>query len=120
MDKREILKHIGSIEQIGGIKSFTYNEGKARGCRAVEVNTGVLRFEILPDRCMDIGQAYYRENALSWISKTGITAPSYCGSGVDRLAIYSAVMASAWRFGYGHMSDMSNAVAEEQRERRSA
>lgn len=77
MNKCELMKHIGSIEQIGGIRSFTYNEGKARGCRALEINTGMLRFIVLPDRCMDIGQAYYRENALSWISKTGITAPTY-------------------------------------------
>ena len=77
MDKHELMRHIGSIEQIGGIKSYTYNEGKARGSRGIEINTGLLRFIVLPDRCMDIGQAYYKETALSWLSKTGITASCY-------------------------------------------
>jgi len=77
MKKQELLKHIGSVEQIGGIKDFTFNDGKAKGVRAIEINTGKVRFVVLPDRCMDIAQAYYKENAVSWLSKTGITAPSY-------------------------------------------
>lgn len=77
MKKQELLKHIGSVEQIGGIKDYTFNDGKAKGVRVIEVNTGVLRFSILPDRCMDIAQAFYKEHAVSWMSKTGITAPSF-------------------------------------------
>jgi len=77
MNKKELLKHVGSVEQIGGIRDFTINDGKAKGVRGIEVNTGVLRFVILPDRCMDIAQAYYKEHAVSWVSKTGITAPTY-------------------------------------------
>ena len=77
MTKTEILKHVGSVEQIGGIRDFILNDGKAKGVRAIEVNTGNLRFTVLPDRCMDIAQAYYKGHAISWISKTGITAPYY-------------------------------------------
>ncbi len=77
MKRNELLKHIGSVEQIGGIKDYTFNDGKAKGVRAIEVNTGNLRFTILPDRCMDIAQAYYKGNAVSWLSKAGITAPGY-------------------------------------------
>ncbi len=77
MKKEELLKRIGSIEQIGGIRDYTFNDGKAKGVRAIEINTGKLRFVVLPDRGMDIAQAYYKENAVSWISKTGITSPQY-------------------------------------------
>ncbi len=77
MTKKELLKHIGSVEQIGGIRDFTFNDGKAKGVRAIEINTGKLRFTVLPDRCMDIANAYYKENAIAWVSKTGITAPSF-------------------------------------------
>ncbi|MBO4941768.1 MAG: DUF4432 family protein [Clostridia bacterium] len=41
------------------------------------MNTGKIRFVILPDRAMDIAQAYYKENTVSWLSKTGITAPAF-------------------------------------------
>jgi hypothetical protein len=77
MKKHELLKHIGSVEQVGGVKDFTFNDGKSKGVRAIEVNTGSLRFIILPDRCMDIAQADFKGTAISWISKTGITAPQY-------------------------------------------
>ncbi len=77
MNRQELLKHIGSIDQIGGIRDFTFNDGRAKGVRGIEINTGNLRFTILPDRCMDIAQAYYKGNAVSWLSKTGITAPSF-------------------------------------------
>lgn len=77
MNKQELLRHIGSVEQIGGIRSFTFNDGKAKGVQGIEVNTGKLRFTVLPDRGMDIAQAFYKEQPVSWISKTGITAPTY-------------------------------------------
>ncbi len=77
MTRRELLKRIGSVEQIGGVRDFTFNDGKKKGVRAIEINTGKVRFTVLPDRCMDIAQAYYKGNAVAWLSKTGITAPTY-------------------------------------------
>jgi len=77
MTKHELLKHIGSVEQIGGIRDFTFNDGKAKGVRAIEINTGKIRFTVLPDRCMDIAQAELEGQSVSWISKTGITHPAY-------------------------------------------
>ena len=49
MEKKELLKYIGSIEQIGGIRDVTYNDGKAKGVRAIEMNIGKVRFAVLPD-----------------------------------------------------------------------
>ncbi len=77
LSKTELLKRIGSVEQIGGIKDFTFNDGKAKGVRAIEVNTGVIRFTILADRGMDIADAYFENTPVSWISKTGITSPAF-------------------------------------------
>ena len=77
MNRKELLKRVGSVEQIGGIRDYTFNDGKAKGVRAIEVNTGNLRFTVLPDRCMDIAQASFKGQAISWLSKTGITAPEY-------------------------------------------
>lgn len=77
MNKIELLKHIGSVEQIGGVRDFTFNDGKAKGVRAIEIDTGSLRFTILPDRGMDIARANFKGNPISWISKTGITDSRY-------------------------------------------
>ena len=77
MKKLELLKHIGCVEQVGGIRDVTYNDGKAKGVRAIEINTGKVRLIVLPDRCMDIAQVDFCGQPISWISKTGITAPTY-------------------------------------------
>jgi len=77
MKKEELLKLVGSVEQVGGIRDFTYNDGKAKGVRVIEINTGTLCFSVLPDRGMDIAQSFYKGKSISWISKTGITAPGY-------------------------------------------
>lgn len=77
MTKKELLKRVGSVEQIGGIRDFVFNDGKAKGVRAIEVNTGNLCFTVLPDRCLDIAQANYKGTPVSWISKTGITDSRY-------------------------------------------
>lgn len=73
MNKIEILRRIGSVEQIGGIRDFIFNDGKASGVRGIEIDTGSLRFTILPDRGMDIAQASFKGCPVSWISNTGIT-----------------------------------------------
>ncbi len=75
MDKKTLLKYVGSVEQIGGIKDYTFNDGKQKGVRAIEINTGEVCFTVLPDRCMDVAQAFYKSKSVSWISKTGITSP---------------------------------------------
>jgi len=77
MKKEELLKLVGSIEQIGGVKDYTFNEGKQKGVRAIEINTGKVCITVLPDRCMDIANASYKGTAVSWISKTGITSPYF-------------------------------------------
>ena len=77
MEKKELLKYVGSVEQIGGVRDVTFNDGKAKGVRAIEIDTGKLRFTVLPDRCMDIAQAYYEGTSVAWISKTGVVAPQF-------------------------------------------
>lgn len=77
MTKQELLKYAGSVSQIGGIRDFTFNDGKMKGVRAIEMNTGRLKITLLPDRCMDIANAEFCGENLVWISKTGITAPQY-------------------------------------------
>ena len=73
MTKQELLKRIGSVEQIGGIKDFVFNDGKSKGVRGIEINTGRICFTILPDRCLDIAQASFDGKPLAWISKSGLS-----------------------------------------------
>lgn len=78
MTKNEIRERVGDITQIAGAIRFTYTEGRAKGTDAVEVKTGSgLRFVILPDKGMNIAYAEYKGVPFSYISKTGIVAPTH-------------------------------------------
>ncbi|MBE7051102.1 MAG: DUF4432 family protein [Ruminococcaceae bacterium] len=77
MNREELLKVIGSVEQIGGVRDFVFNDGRAKGVRAIEINTGKICFTLLPDRGLDIANASFMGTNVSWISKTGITDPRF-------------------------------------------
>ncbi|RKH12585.1 DUF4432 family protein [Corallococcus sp. CA053C] len=68
--------------QIGGIEAYTFDEGPARGVRALCVNTGAgLRYRVLVDRGMDIDQAFVHQHSLTFLSYKGVTPPT---RGLDR------------------------------------
>jgi hypothetical protein len=75
--KDELLKYVGQMEQIGGIKLFELSEGVEKGVRAALVRTGKLNFLVAIDRCMDIVNAEYMGTPLAFISPTEIVAPSF-------------------------------------------
>jgi hypothetical protein len=78
LTKEELLERVSSMSQIAGARVFTYQEGKAAGVKAVEVTAGEgLRFTILLDRGMDIGDAYYRGVPVAWKSKVGVISPNF-------------------------------------------
>lgn len=76
-DKADLYRRVGSLEQIAGVREYTYNSGRADGVKAVEVNTGLLRFELLPSRCLDIATASYKGVPFGYFSKSGIRHPAY-------------------------------------------
>ncbi len=78
INRKELLKRIGDISQVAGVKEYVLSSGKARGVRALDFKTGSgLTFTVLPGRAMDIAFADFNGMAIGYISKTGIVAPSY-------------------------------------------
>jgi len=79
--RSEILKRVGSPDQLGSVTSFEYSEGKARGVRALRVQTAAgFSFCVSPDRGMDIVEATYQGRSLCYISPVGVVHPSYFDS----------------------------------------
>lgn len=76
--KREVLRRVGNISQIAGMKRYRFTEGKEDGIEAVDVWTGTgFQYTVLPGRGMDIGWAGYKGLPISYISKAGLTGPAY-------------------------------------------
>lgn len=81
LTKDNIKKYCGSPNQLFGIKSYTFDEGKEKGTKAFEINSGSgLRFTVLPDRGMDIYYAEMNYRNISFISKNGIVSPVFFNS----------------------------------------
>jgi hypothetical protein len=63
--------------QLGGIETSVLDNGPGRGVRIAWVNTGGgLRYKVVIDRGLDIADAEFLGQSLTWHSLTGVTAPS--------------------------------------------
>lgn len=78
MSMAEILRHVGDITQVAGVRRFVLREGREEGVEAAELYTGTgFRFTVLIGRGLDISSADYRGMALAWRSATGDAHPAY-------------------------------------------
>jgi Domain of unknown function (DUF4432) len=78
MNCDEEQKRCGRPSQLWSMLPIAYEDGPARGCRALQVNSGAgLRYTILTDRGMDIYDAEYMGVSLAWLSAVGVAHPSY-------------------------------------------
>lgn len=76
--RTELLRYVGEMGQVAGIRAARLEGGRADGVRVLDVDAGDgLRFSILPDRCMDMPTLEYRGVPLVWRSRNGIVAPHY-------------------------------------------
>ncbi len=76
--KDQILRRVGEIGQIGGVRRCRLAEGRQDGVDAVDFRIGGgLNFTVLPGRGMDISFAEYQGIPLNWRSPGGVAAGSY-------------------------------------------
>jgi hypothetical protein len=67
---------ISNPAQLGGIETSVLDNGLGRGTRIAWINTGTgLRYKVVIDRAMDIADAFFNQYGLTWLSRSGITAP---------------------------------------------
>jgi len=76
-NRRDLLKRIGNMDQVGGVKLLELSDGVERGVRVALIRTGELSFLVSIDRCMDVVNAEYKGMPLGWISPTSIVSPGF-------------------------------------------
>ncbi|MBE0478601.1 aldose 1-epimerase family protein [Candidatus Aerophobetes bacterium] len=75
---RELVRLIGDLSQVAGVKPYELTEGRARGARCVDVWTGSgFEFTVMLERGMDITRAFYNGKSLCWRSSTGDVHPHF-------------------------------------------
>lgn len=78
ISKKDILKRIGDITQLGEIKYYKFIDGVSRGVRGIDIKSPCgLDMTVLPDRGMDISYLAYKSIPISWKSATKETSPVY-------------------------------------------
>lgn len=74
--RRELAAHSGMLSQFAGVRLSTLENGVERGVRQLEFRTGSgLRFTVLVDRGLDIGECDHKGRAIGWVSPTGFRNP---------------------------------------------
>lgn len=75
-ERRAIAEHGGMLSQFAGVRLMTLGDGVERGIRMLEFRTGSgLRFTVLVDRAMDIGDCEHNGRAIGWNSPAGFRHP---------------------------------------------
>lgn len=76
LTRRELAERSGMLSQFAGVRLMTLGDGVERGIRMLEFRTGSgLRFTVLVDRAMDIGDCEHKGRAIGWHSPTGFRHP---------------------------------------------
>lgn len=72
MDRQDLLRRVGSMQQLAYIRPMTYSEGRTSGLNAYEVKNGPLQYKILAGKCLDVGEFSYKGINFSFLSKPGL------------------------------------------------
>lgn len=76
------LALVGDLRQVSRIDRLVHGDGPARGSRLLRVvNGGGLELEVLPDRCLDLGQVTYRGRPLAWAAPAPTAGPAHVEPG---------------------------------------
>ena len=74
--RADLLRRIGRLEQVGGVRLVTLGDGTERGVRVLEFRTGTgFAFDVVVDRAFDIGRCEMGGRPLAWLSGVGFAGP---------------------------------------------
>jgi hypothetical protein len=74
--KRELLRRVGGLEQVAGVRLVMLGDGNERGVRVLEFRTGTgFAFDVLVDRAFDIGRCELAGRSIGWHSGVGFGGP---------------------------------------------
>ena len=72
LNKEEILKKVGSMQQVAHVRPIQFEEGRAKGMSGYDIKNGDMRFQVLADKCLDIADFSYKGVNLSFMAKQGL------------------------------------------------
>ncbi|MFH1880143.1 MAG: aldose 1-epimerase family protein [Bacillota bacterium] len=83
LTKAELLRRVGSVEAVAGVRHMTHENGRAKGLGVYQVTSGPLSFTLNIDKCMDLGGMYYGGMPLHFVARSGEMAPLWYNDGAN-------------------------------------
>jgi galactose mutarotase-like enzyme len=78
MNQNDLKKYVGTMDQLARIRMSVLDEGRGRGMRIADVDNGSgLRFTVLLDRGMDIGDALFNGMPVAYQTPVGLVHPAH-------------------------------------------
>lgn len=77
MNKKEILSHVGSMQQLAFVRPVSYREGRAEGMQGYEVRNDRLSFSVMADKCLDIAEVSWQGYNMNFLSKPGLAGRNH-------------------------------------------
>lgn len=77
MDRIEMLKYTGTLQQLAYTREVVAQEGRAAGTRMVEVKNDDMRYLVMADKCLDVAALEYKGMTLSFTSKPGLNGRNH-------------------------------------------
>ncbi len=75
MTRADLLRRVGRLEQLAGVRLVELADGDGRGVRVLEFRTGGLEFDVLVDRTFDVWRASLAGVPIAWTSPVGVRGP---------------------------------------------
>jgi hypothetical protein len=74
--RAELLRRVGRLDQVAGVRLVTLGDGLGRGVRLLEFRTGTgFSFDVVVDRAFDVGRCEMGGRPLAWIANPGTVGP---------------------------------------------
>jgi len=70
--KKDLFRHVGSLQQLIYSRPVRFQEGRSEGMNAYEVKCGDLFFHAAADKCLDISDLSYKGMNMTFLSKPGL------------------------------------------------
>ena len=72
MKKEELLRRVGSMQQVAYVRPVTGGEGRAAGTRMAELKNGPMQMTVMLDKALDVSALSYKGVNINFLSKPGL------------------------------------------------
>lgn len=72
MNKTELLKRVGSMQQLAYVRPVVHTEGRSAGLKTYEIKNGPMELQLMADKALDISALQFKGINMHFLSKPGL------------------------------------------------